>query len=275
MNEDQQLKQLDQFISAHHGLMVITGAGCSAASGIPTYRDKQATWQRSTPIQHQEFIANKSSRQRYWARSFAGWPVVDKAKPNPAHKALAALEQQGAINLLVTQNVDRLHQKAGHQQVIDLHGRLDRVCCIECGASIDRDTMQAKLQLLNPELQITIVATAPDGDADIAENLIAGLNIPACDQCGGIYKPDVVFYGGSVAKTLVSDIYAALTEASGLLVVGSSLMVFSAFRFCRRANEEKIPIAILNDGITRADEMASVKISGNCEALLSRMVDAS
>ena len=259
------------FIDAHPNLLVITGAGCSAPSGIPTYRDARGQWQRTTPIQHHEFLTSEQSRRRYWARSFAGWPAVADARPNGAHKALAALERTGVIRLLVTQNVDGLHQKAGHEAVVDLHGRLDTVICLDCGALSPRAEFQQLLARDNPFLTPRALSLTPDGDAVVPEENIARIRVPACPRCDGILKPNVVFYGGTVNKTLVAKIYDALDAADALLVVGSSLMVFSAFRFARRAAESGKPIAIVNRGVTRADELATLKLSGDCETVLAAL----
>lgn len=263
---------LAQFIQAHQPLVVITGAGCSSASGIPTYRDEDGTWQRSTPIQHQDFVSKPESRQRYWARSLAGWPVVASAQPNATHVALKALEDQRLCSLVVTQNVDRLHQRSGQQAVIDLHGRLDRVHCLDCHHEVSRDDMQTRLMEENPHMPTSTTRLAPDGDADVAENLINKILVPDCDHCGGVLKPAVVFYGGSVPKRVVSRVFDRIDQASGVLVIGSSLMVFSSFRFCRHAARSGLPIAIVNAGKTRADDLATLKLDTDCEMTLPTAV---
>ena len=260
---------LADFIARHRSLLVITGAGCSAASGIPTYRNERAEWQRGTPIQHAEFLASEQSRRRYWARSFAGWPAVRDATPNGAHTGLAALERKGRIGLLVTQNVDGLHQKAGHRNVVDLHGRLDSVLCVDCGAVSSRAAFQASLQRLNPHLRLERSHLTPDGDAEVDGIDSMKIEIPTCERCNGVIKPNVVFYGGSVDRFLVEKVYTALEDADGVLVAGSSLMVFSAFRFVRRAAGDGKPIAIVNRGITRADDFATIKLDVDCESVLS------
>jgi NAD-dependent SIR2 family protein deacetylase len=236
--------------------VVLTGAGISAGSGIPTYRDASGTWHRSQPIQHQDFLGSSRARQRYWLRSFAGWPAVAAAQPTAAHHALAELQEAGLIDLLVTQNVDRLHQKAGHERVIDLHGRLDEVICLDCDALMSRAGMQQRLETLNPHLETT-GELAPDGDADVEEQIIS---VPACDHCGGTLMPNVVFFGGSVGKQIVTHIYNAISNSDALLVIGSSLQVFSGYRFCRFAADQQIPIASINPGKTRADELMSLRI---------------
>jgi len=267
------INQLKDFVQAHPRLLVLTGAGCSAGSGIPTYRDHRGSWQRSNPIQHQEFISRPASRKRYWARSYVGWPPVCNARPNPAHLALARLEGRGVVTTLVTQNVDRLHQKAGHRQVVDLHGRLDQVLCLNCRHLTERDEIQRRLDALNPHLAEldTAWALAPDGDADVADRLVEQMRVPDCRFCGGTLKPNVVFFGDSVDRQLVSFVFDALTDSDALLVVGSSLMVFSGFRFCRHAAQHGKPIACINVGRTRADELFSLKVEMDCGDALQQL----
>ena len=264
---------LREFIVQHPNLVVLTGAGVSVSSGIPAYRNSNGKWMRNDPIQHRDFIAREASRQRYWARSFAGWPAVSAAQPNTSHQALADLESRGIVDLLVTQNVDRLHQRAGHKKVIDLHGRLDQVVCLDCGAHSLRDDVQARLAQLNPHLQHGR-KLYPDGDADVADNLIGAVVIPECTLCGGVLKPAVVFFGDSVDRATVSGITDAIDQASALLVIGSSLMVFSGYRYCRHASERGIPIACINPGTTRADDLFSLKIADECAPVLAQLLES-
>lgn len=266
------VEALSQFIELNQPLVAITGAGVSAASGIPTYRDDSGAWQHSNPIQHQDFVTRASARRRYWARSLAGWPEVAGSEPNQTHRSLKTLEDLTLCKLLITQNVDRLHQRSGHRQVIDLHGRLDRVHCLDCQSEIERHEMQEKLWQENPGLNITINHLAPDGDADVADHIIKNFHVPVCDNCGGMLKPSVVFYGGSVPKHTVNRISDAITNTAGVLVVGSSLMVFSSFRFCRAASRAGKPLAILNLGHTRADDLSSLKIEAPAETILPEVV---
>ena len=249
-------------------LTVLSGAGLSAASGIPTYRDDSGRWLRSDPIQHPDFIAKPASRQRYWARSMLGWSHVALSQPNRGHLALAQMEAAGAVNSLTTQNVDRLHQRAGHRRVIDLHGRLDRVVCLDCGAQQSRDSLQAQLQALNPKLLAAEAAVRPDGDADIADEWVNGFVVPECSVCSGTLMPDVVFFGGTVPRQRVEQTERAVHDADALLVAGSSLTVFSGFRFARLAHRLGKPLFILNRGTTRADDLASLKIDGDCSETL-------
>lgn len=270
---DTSLDGLRDFISARSRLFVITGAGCSAPSGIGTYRSDDGSWHSARPIQHQEFVGNPGARQRYWARSMRGWPVFAKAAPNPAHQALAELELRDKVSSVVTQNVDGLHQQAGQSRCIELHGSLDRVVCLQCGALTSRARLQQWLELNNPALTEVVPRPAPDGDADLggAEDA-PDVRIPDCARCGGVLKPDVVFYGDSVPRARVEAAYAALGQADGLLVVGSSLMVYSSFRFCRAAREQGIPMAAINRGVTRADDWFLCKHEGDCAIVLPELL---
>ncbi|MDP1931814.1 MAG: NAD-dependent protein deacetylase [Gammaproteobacteria bacterium] len=263
---------LTDFVLKYPRLLVLTGAGLSAPSGIPVYRDKSGTWLRTTPVQHNDFLNKPASRQRYWARSMVGWPRMAQSAPNAGHVALARMEQAGLIDLLVTQNVDCLHQRAGHRNLIDLHGSLDRVHCLDCAAVLPRALMQQWLQEANPNLANPLAEMRPDGDADLADELIAGLIVPACPHCGGVLKPDVVFFGGTVPRTRVDTVNEALRRSDALLVVGSSLTVFSGFRFCRDAHQLGKPIAALNQGVTRADDLLTLKVEEDCAVGLAALV---
>lgn len=252
-------------------LAVLTGAGISAASGIPTYRDDTGNWIPSEPIQHQAFLTDGGTRQRYWARSMLGWVQMAKAQPNASHYALAALEKAGAITTLTTQNVDGLHQQAGHKTVIDLHGRLDQVTCLQCDKALSRTAVQQELERLNPGFAEQDAALRPDGDADVPQPLVSRFSIPSCGNCDGILMPDVVFFGGTVPRERVERTEHAIDDADALLVVGSSLTVFSGFRFARLAHRLDKPLYILNRGQTRADELATLKIDSDCGATLTAL----
>ncbi|NND92449.1 MAG: NAD-dependent protein deacetylase [Granulosicoccus sp.] len=264
-------EQLLQFAESHPRLFVLTGAGCSTASGLGDYRDRQGQWKRRQPISGQVFISDEAARRRYWARSSVGWPSFSKAEPNAAHHALAAMQLAGRLALLVTQNVDRLHQKAGHRNVVDLHGALDSVSCVDCRHSLSRDTFQALLLEANPWLHSLTAAHAPDGDADLELEDLACMQVPVCSLCAGLLKPDVVFFGENVCRKKLQHAMQALAMADALLVAGSSLMVYSGFRFCREAQKLGRPIVIINDGLTRADSLASLKVSGECGRRLSTL----
>lgn len=265
-----QLAELTGFVRAHPRLVVIGGAGCSTASGIPDYRDEAGDWKHPQPIQFQDFSASAEVRQRYWARSSIGWQRMTDARPNTAHISLARLEQAGRIRLLVTQNVDGLHQAAGSRQVVDLHGRLDQVRCLDCNDRIARRLFQAALEAANPDWSPRS-RPAPDGDARLLSADTRRFSVPSCQRCGGRMKPDVVFFGENVPRERVQRSMDALEKADALLVVGSSLMVFSGFRFARRAAELGLPIAAVNLGRTRADELLSLKISLDCGAALEHL----
>lgn len=262
------------FLRRYERLFVLTGAGCSTASGIPDYRDSDGQWKHRRPVQYADFIGSPLSRQRYWLRSLVGWPRFGQAAPNAAHTALAELEQRGRVLQLVTQNVDGLHQQAGSRRVIDLHGRLDAVDCLGCGRRWPRVAMQDWLLTANPAYAQLDALSAPDGDAHLENIDFASVRVPDCPDCGGMLKPAVVFFGESVPKARVERAYARLAEAEALLVVGSSLMVYSGYRYCRRAREFGLPIAALNLGRTRADAELTLKVSASCTELLPDVVAA-
>ncbi|WGR94949.1 NAD-dependent protein deacetylase [Bradyrhizobium sp. ISRA443] len=259
---------LEQFVARHQRLFVLTGAGCSTNSGIPDYRDSNGNWKRTRPVTIQAFLGEAGTRQRYWARSMVGWRRFGRAAPNGAHRALARLEEQGKCELLLTQNVDRLHQAAGSQRVIDLHGRLDVVRCLGCAATMPRELFQGELARLNSAWLEFDAADAPDGDADLDHDF-SSFTVPACEACGGVLKPDVVFFGDTVPRDVVASAQAYLEQADAMLVVGSSLMVYSGFRFVRMAKQRGLPIAAVNLGRTRADELLALKVEDQCETALS------
>ena len=263
---------LFDFVRANPRLFVLTGAGISAGSGIPTYRDHDARWQNRAPITHQEFVGSESSRRRYWARSMAGWPLMGRAHPNAAHRALASMQQADRIHGLVTQNVDGLHQRAGSSGVIELHGNVREVCCLGCNHRLARADVQAGLAMLNPDFADQGARIAPDGDADI-EPPTEDFRVPPCPECGGMLKPDVVFFGANVPRSRVDDAFALLDNADAMLVVGSSLMVYSGFRFCERAAASGKPIASINQGRTRADELFVIKVEDDCTSVLPALAE--
>lgn len=260
---------LTDFIQSRQRLLIITGAGVSTGSGIPDYRDKNGEWKRKQPMYYQEFMADEIARKRYWARSMQGWPMFSSAKPNSIHKALAAIEKQHNLAGIITQNVDRLHQLAGSQRVIDLHGRLDRVRCTACKSSITRTDLQQLLIQHNPDWRSATAMMAPDGDADLIRFDFEHFKVPPCDLCGGILKPDVVFFGENVPRPRVQEAQEWLEACDGVLVLGSSLMVFSSFRFVRAAAERNLPVVAVNHGRTRADDLLQWKLETDCEKALS------
>jgi NAD-dependent SIR2 family protein deacetylase len=263
------LNPLQDFVDRHQRLFVLTGAGCSTNSGIPDYRDTDGNWKRVQPVTFQAFVGAALTRQRYWARSLVGWRRFGRALPNDAHRALARLQQIGKCEVLLTQNVDRLHQAAGSQGVIDLHGRLDQVRCMGCERRIPREEFQQQLGSLNAEWLALDAADAPDGDADLDHVDFSSFVVPDCTACGGLLKPDVVFFGETVPRDLVDTALAHLGKADGMLIVGSSLMVYSGFRFVQAAARAGLPIAAVNLGRTRADDVLSFKVEQSCEAALT------
>jgi len=267
------LDPLRVFLGQHSRLFVLTGAGVSTESGIPDYRDAGGEWKRpSRPVMFRDFMTQPATRKRYWARGVVGWQHLHRAAPNDAHRALARLERAGRVELLVTQNVDRLHQAAGSEAVVDLHGRADVVRCMGCERRISRADLHAELVTLNPAWADLGADAAPDGDADVADADYESFRVPDCAACGGTLKPDVVFFGESVPKERVARAMQALADADAALVVGSSLMVFSGYRFARAAAELGKPIAAVNLGRTRADGVLTLKVEAACASALAACV---
>ena len=262
---------LHAFLARHRRLLVLTGAGCSTDSGIPDYRDADGQWKRTPPVNFAVFMGNEAIRKRYWARSLAGWPRVQAAQPNAAHRALARLEREGRIELLVTQNVDGLHQAAGSERVIDLHGRIDQVRCMDCGQLSTRAALQRRLDESNPRWRAHDAPSAPDGDADLDGLPFDEFVVPACTHCGGVLKPDVVFFGENVPPQRVEQALRGLERAEALLVIGSSLMVYSGYRFAQAAVARGIPIAAINLGRTRADALLTLKVATPCAEALAAL----
>jgi NAD-dependent SIR2 family protein deacetylase len=267
------LTDIHEFARRHPRLFVLTGAGISTDSGIPGYRNDDGRWQRSPPVTLQEFLGSDTARRRYWARSMRGWPLVAGAQPNAAHRALVRLEAARQVQLLVTQNVDGLHQRAGSSGVVELHGGVGRVICLGCGARHSRAALQRALEADNPAFAAPTPApaAAPDGDADVELHDLAAFRVPACAHCGGMLKPDVVLFGDAVPRERVDLAMRGLEQADALLVVGSSLMVYSGFRFCERARRLGKPIAAINRGRTRADHLFTVKVERSCAEVLSAL----
>src|SRR5215469_3684800 len=260
--------RLAEWSRSHARLVALTGAGCSTASGIPDYRDRQGAWKRKPPVQQRDYVASHAVRQRYWARSLLGWRHFSKAQPNGAHCALARLEQGGHLKHLVTQNVDGLHQQAGSRAVTDLHGRLDEVLCLSCGARVERTAFQAELETRNPEWSVLSATHAPDGDADLEGRDFSGLDVPACEACRGVMKPAVVFFGDAIPPQLTRAALEAVQASDALLVAGSSLMVWSGYRLVRAAAERGVPVAAVNLGVTRADALLDLKLESPCDETL-------
>ncbi|XP_028260994.1 NAD-dependent protein lipoamidase sirtuin-4, mitochondrial isoform X2 [Parambassis ranga] len=263
---------LQDFVSRACRLFVITGAGLSTESGIPDYRSEGVGLYARTdrrPMQHAEFVRSAKSRQRYWARNFVGWPQFSSHQPNCAHRALQRWEESGKLHWLVTQNVDALHSKAGQRRLTELHGCAHRVMCLGCGVITAREELQTKFIALNPDWRAQAGVVAPDGDVFLEDKQVLHFRVPSCEHCGGILKPEVTFFGDTVNKSTVQFVHDRLAESDTVLVVGSSLQVYSGYRFLLAASDKKIPIAILNIGPTRADHLTGLKVSGRCGEVLS------
>lgn len=262
------MSALVEFIRSHSRMAVLTGAGVSTGSGIPDYRDERGEWKRVRPVEFRPFMTDPKVRQRYWARSTVGWPIISRAQPNAAHHALARLEAAGFIQLLITQNVDGLHTAAGSRNVIDLHGRLELVRCMECHHELPRADLQRQLLAANPDWAQIEGRVAPDGDVDIEGRDYSQFIVPDCGRCNGTLKPDVVFFGEPVPRERVARAMEGVARADALLVVGSSLMVYSGFRFAEAAAAAGKPVAAVNLGRTRADHLLTLKISEPCDTVL-------
>jgi NAD-dependent SIR2 family protein deacetylase len=251
---------------------ILTGAGMSTDSGIPDYRGPESIKKKRNPIQHKEFVGQEEARRRYWARSSIGWPLVRDAAPNNGHFALAEIERMGGVSGIVTQNVDGLHQAAGSRDVVELHGSLYDVRCLSCGRHESRESVQQRLFRLNPEWSAQSDEIAPDGDVELPEGLEQRFRVPSCRHCGGVLKPDVVFFGDTVPKERVEEAWRRYYAAGCVFVVGSSLTVFSGYRFVKAAAKEGKPVLIVNGGPTRGDAEADVKIDGRIAEVLTRLL---
>jgi len=262
---------LADWVKRHPRLFILTGAGISTAAGIPDYRDHTGRWKISPPVQYQDFINSLYTRQRYWARSLLGWPRFQSAQPSLAHQILAELETAGFVHQIVTQNVDGLHQRAGSRRVIDLHGRLDRVECLDCKQQRPRTQLQEILSRENEAFLGYRAVIAPDGDAQLDNIDFESFRVPDCPDCQGLLKPRVVFFGENVPRPRVEHALQRLQAADAVLAIGTSLMVYSGFRFCRAAAQLNKPIAAINLGKTRADELLSLKVEAACDSTLQRL----
>ncbi|KAJ7543415.1 hypothetical protein O6H91_09G037400 [Diphasiastrum complanatum] len=283
----QDLNFLCKFVERSQRLVVLTGAGASTESGIPDYRSPNGAYNTGfKPMTHQEFVRSVTSRQRYWARSYVGWRRFLAALPGPTHKVLSKLEERSRIFGIITQNVDRLHHKAGSNP-IELHGTTHVVVCLECGDLVHRQVVQEKMKELNSEWSKAVemlekgeagsdvsfgLQQRPDGDIEIKDSFNEAFNIPHCDKCGGMLKPDVVFFGDNVPQARVDAAKSMIQAGDSLFVVGSSVMVMSAFRLVRLAKDCGLPVAILNIGPTRADELASIKVEARSGEVLPRLL---
>jgi NAD-dependent SIR2 family protein deacetylase len=257
------------------GVVALTGAGISTESGIPDYRGPSgASLRRHAPMTYQSFTGDPFARRRYWARSHVGWRIMREARPNDGHRAVADLERLGLLVGTITQNVDGLHELAGAQRVVDLHGRLDRVVCLGCGTAITRADLDARLSSVNAGWRATVNAVNPDGDVDLPDDQLDAFTVVDCEACGGVLKPDVVYFGENVPAARLADALELADDARSLLVLGSSLTVYSGRRFVLRAEKAGVPVAIINDGPTRGDDVAAVRLGTPLGTTLSALVDS-
>jgi NAD-dependent SIR2 family protein deacetylase len=257
---------------ADGGVVVLSGAGLSTESGIPDYRGPSGLARRAEPMTYQTFVRGAAARQRYWARSHLGWRFVGRAEPNAGHRAVAELERRGLVSGIITQNVDGLHQAGGARGVIDLHGRLDRVVCLACGQLTGRGELDGRLRAANPGWAAEVTAINPDGDAVLGDTAAEGFRVVDCRACGGLLKPDVVFFGENVPRARVDDCFALVEPAGALLVLGSSLTVMSGYRFVRHAARLGIPVVIVNQGATRGDAHAIARLDAPLGRILTALV---
>ena len=259
-------------VLAGHRLAVLTGAGVSTDSGIPDYRGPDSP--PRTPMTYQQFVADEAFRRHYWARNHVGWRHVQRTMPNAGHRALAAMEHRGVVDGVITQNVDLLHEAAGSRNVIDLHGRYDRVRCLSCGTAISRAELADRLDALNPGFDAAVedIEIAPDADAVIEQT--SGFVVADCSVCGGLLKPDIVYFGEIVPRERVERAYAMVDDADALLVAGSSLTVQSGLRFVRHAAQTGKPVVVVNRGATRGDKYAAVTLDAGTSETLTELAES-
>jgi NAD-dependent SIR2 family protein deacetylase len=248
-------------IVAGGGVVVLSGAGISTESGIPDYRGETGSLRTHTPMTYGDFVASESGRRRYWARSHLGWRTIARAAPNDGHRAVAALQARGYLSGVITQNVDGLHQAAGGRDVIELHGNLDRVICLQCGTTSAREVLDRRLRVANPEFEAEVTRINPDGDAELPAEAVGAFRLVDCTTCGGVLKPDVVFFGENVPRSRVERCYRLIDDANAVLVLGSSLTVMSGFRFVRHAAKSGTEVLIINQGLTRGDPYATHRVN--------------
>jgi NAD-dependent SIR2 family protein deacetylase len=251
---------------------ILSGAGLSTESGIPDYRGPTGRARPAQPMTYQDFVGTAAARQRYWARSHLGWRRIARAVPNLGHLAVADLERHGLARGIITQNVDGLHQAAGARQVVELHGGLDRVVCLGCGRLTQREQLDEWLREVNPTWDAEVMRVNPDGDVVVADIDVERFVVVDCDICGGLLKPDVVFFGENVPRPRVEECFAMVDDAGALLVLGSSLTVASGYRFVRHAAKLGVPIAIVNEGPTRGDALADFTVDGPLGSILPALV---
>ena len=265
--------RLTDFVVANAPLCAITGAGFSTPSGIYDYRDRSGNWKRPEPVQLQAFLTNASARRRYWARSMLGYPRFERARPNPAHISLVELEKLDIVQDTVTQNVDDLHELAGQKSVVKLHGSLATATCLDCGYTEARAAIQRRLESSNAHFLSRVDVPADGGEAVYSTPIDQSFIVPACLKCGGMLKPDVVFFGDSVPDEIKRSAREAVLRARGVLLMGTTSQVFSCFRLVREANEAGLPIAAINKGRTRVDDLLAVQVEDSIELVLPKLLD--
>ncbi|GGN61629.1 NAD-dependent protein deacetylase [Actinoplanes lobatus] len=266
----EQLGRLDALV-AEGGVVVLSGAGLSTDSGIPDYRGPSGSARRSTPMTYQTFTGDPVARRRYWARSHLGWRTIGGAHPNDGHRAVARLQVSGLVDGVITQNVDGLHQAAGARDVIELHGNLARIVCLDCGALSGRDELEERLTAANPGFAAVATTVNPDGDVELDDAEVAGFSVVDCRACDGVLKPDVVYFGETVPADRVARAFALLQQARTLLILGSSLTVMSGRRFVLRAVRDGIRVAIVNRGVTRGEPYADLVIDAPLGVILPNL----
>jgi len=273
VDTDEKLDRLATLIEERGNVLLLTGAGLSTESGIPDYRSPRSLERKHKPMTYQQFVGSEAARQRYWARSHFGWRTIPDAKPNRGHLAVAELEARGYTVGLITQNVDGLHQRAGSTDVLELHGSLHRVLCLNCGNRFPRARFQRQINELNPGLKDVEPVINPDGDAEVPEEVVRGFAVPACPICGGVLKPDVIYFGENVPKERVEEGMRLVDESGLVLVLGSSLAVMSGLRFVLAARRQEKPVAAINDGLVRNQEELFVKVEARLGEALPALLD--
>ncbi|MGW3044710.1 NAD-dependent protein deacetylase [Kitasatospora sp. NPDC001159] len=256
---------------AGRGVVVLSGAGLSTESGIPDYRGETGSQRRGSPMTYQEFTGSEAARRRYWARSHVGWRTIARAEPNAGHRAVEQLRRSGHVSAVITQNVDGLHRAAGTRTAVELHGGLHRVVCLGCRCGSWRVELDRRLEALNAGFRAASVRVNPDGDAELPQALLDGFRVAPCTACGGVLKPDVVFFGETVPKPRVRRCYELVDAAQALVVLGSSLTVMSGLRFVRHAARAGTPVVIVNQGATRGDDLAEARVGLPLGAVLTEV----
>ncbi|XP_043529718.1 NAD-dependent protein deacylase Sirt4 [Frieseomelitta varia] len=272
--KDTDLSMLKDFINSHNNMCILTGAGISTESGIPDYRSEGVgLYARSNrrPVLYRDFCNSADIRRRYWARNYVGWPRFSSIKPNSTHQILKKLEDLNKVRCVVTQNVDNLHTKAGSRKVIELHGTAFKVMCLSCNERICRYYLQEIFDKINPNMTATSQMIRPDGDVDLSQEQVEGFQVPSCENCGGVLKPDIIFFGDNVPRQVVESVRYNIEHSDSLLILGTTLTTFSGYRIALQASHAKKPIAILNIGKTRADDLAEIKMKGRCGDVLARI----